>query len=127
MVTHNSKIIEQFTLQAKPFSQVPGHADSLDKLVELSKVNSNSIVLDLACGPGLVACEFAKVAKHVTGIDITPAIIDQAKKRQSDNHLENLDWKTGDVNNLPFDDKTFDVVVTRLFISSLYQSESCFG
>ena len=111
MSTHNSKIIEQFTLQAKPFSQVPGHADSLNKLVELSKVNSNSSVLDLACGPGLVACEFAKVAKHVTGIDITPAMIEQAKTRQVDNKLQNLDWKIGDVTTLPFDNKTFDVVV----------------
>jgi ubiquinone/menaquinone biosynthesis C-methylase UbiE len=113
MSTHNSKIIEQFTLQAKPFSEVPGHADSLNKLVELSKANSNSTVLDLACGPGLVSCEFAKVAKNVTGIDITPAMIEQARKRQQDNHLQNVDWKIGDVTTLPFEDKSFDVVVTR--------------
>ena len=35
-------------------------------------------LLDVACGPGLVACAFARVAKEVTGIDLTPAMIDEA-------------------------------------------------
>ena len=39
-------------------------------------------VLDVACGPGLVACALAEVARSVTGIDLTPAMIDQARTRQ---------------------------------------------
>ena len=44
----------------------------------MRKVTSKDSVLDVACGPGMVACEFAKVAHHVTGIDITEKIIEQA-------------------------------------------------
>ena len=113
MTTHNEKIIEQFSLQAVPFTQVPGHSDSIPMLIELSGVAKDSILLDLACGPGIVACEFAKHAKHVTGIDITPAMIEQAKKRQEQHHLNNMTWKMGDVTTLPFSDQSFTTVVTR--------------
>ena len=40
-------------------------------------------VLDVACGPGLVACALAPAARHVTGIDITPAMIEQARPGSS--------------------------------------------
>ena len=113
MTTHNERIIEQFSLQAVPFTQVPGHSDSINMLIELSGATQDSTVLDLACGPGIVACEFAKHAKHVTGIDITPAMIEQAKKRQQENHLDNVEWKIGDVTSLPFPDHSFSTVVTR--------------
>ena len=46
----------------------------------------------MACGPGLVACEVAKVARHVTGIDLTPAMIEQARGRQQSLGLANLTW-----------------------------------
>lgn len=82
-------------------------------LIELSGVTKDSTVLDLACGPGIVACEFARHAKHVTGIDITPAMIEQAKKRQQEHHLNNVNWKIGDVTALPFPDHHFSTVVTR--------------
>ncbi|MBU3605807.1 class I SAM-dependent methyltransferase [Polynucleobacter sp. MWH-Creno-3A4] len=113
MTTHNERIVEQFSLQAVPFTQVPGHSDSINMLIEFSGASQDSTVLDLACGPGIVACEFARHAKHVTGIDITPAMIEQAKKRQQENHLDNVEWKIGDVTALPFPDHSFSTVVTR--------------
>jgi predicted TPR repeat methyltransferase len=35
----------------------------------------------VACGPGLVACTLAEVARQVTGLDLTPAMIGQAQAR----------------------------------------------
>jgi ubiquinone/menaquinone biosynthesis C-methylase UbiE len=111
--THQSKIIDQFSRQAIPFAQVPGHFDAMQILIELSKVCIGDTVLDVACGPGMVACEFAKHAKHVTGIDITPAMIQQAEKRQKDLRLKNLTWAIGDAVPLPYDDNSFLLVLTR--------------
>lgn len=68
---HDALIVDQFTKQAVPFTQLKGHLDSVQTLIEWSTVASDDLVLDVACGPGLVACEFAKVARRVTGIDIT--------------------------------------------------------
>jgi ubiquinone/menaquinone biosynthesis C-methylase UbiE len=110
---HNQAIVEQFSQQAIPFSELPGHSQSIQMLIELSGVMTSDDVLDVACGPGLVACEFALHAGHVTGIDITPQMIEQAKERQKDKQLSNLSWQVGDVLPLPFPDAHFSIVLTR--------------
>ena len=110
---HDAEIIDQFTKQAIPFTQLKFHSDLIQMLIELSKVTSNDLVLDVACGPGLVACEFAKVSRHVTGIDITEKMIEQAKKRQMKLRLTNVSWSIGTVSSLPYDSASFSVVVTR--------------
>jgi ubiquinone/menaquinone biosynthesis C-methylase UbiE len=110
---HDEKIIDQFTKQAIPFAELSGHLDAVQMLIELSKVSSKDTVLDVACGPGLVACEFAKVAREVKGIDITDKMIEQAKERQKQLGLANISWDIGTVLPLPYDSDSFSVVVTR--------------
>jgi ubiquinone/menaquinone biosynthesis C-methylase UbiE len=111
--THREKIVEQFSRQAIPFARVPGHLDALQLLVELSGVGREDTVLDVACGPGLVACEFARHAGTVTGIDITPTMIEQAEQRQVELGLGNLCWQVGEAVPLPFSDEAFSLVITR--------------
>ncbi|MGH9739509.1 MAG: class I SAM-dependent methyltransferase [Candidatus Acidiferrales bacterium] len=111
--SHNEAIIEQFTRQAEPFSRRHGQQEMLDLMLRLSRVGSSDVVLDVACGPGIVACSFAAIARHVTGIDITPAMLDRARALQQERSLRNLEWKCGDVNPLPFSDGGFSLVVTR--------------
>ena len=69
---HQAEIVAQFTRQAIPFTQVPGHLDSLSLLVEMAQVTDEDSVLDLACGPGLVTCEFARHARHVSVLGAAP-------------------------------------------------------
>ncbi len=89
------------------------HMDAIGILKEMSGVSNDDLVLDVACGPGLVACEFAKHAKYITGIDLTEAMIDQAQKRQRELSLDNVKWVTGNAVPIPFDDDTFSLVITR--------------
>ncbi|MDR4484603.1 MAG: methyltransferase domain-containing protein [Nitrospirales bacterium] len=110
---HNDSIISQFSLQAVPFAELPGHSQSLDMLVQFSGVCARDTVLDVACGPGIVACEFAKHAAHVTGLDLTPTMIEEAVKRQQEQNLTNMSWHIGDVLPLPFPNAHFSCVVTR--------------
>ncbi|HWI40635.1 MAG TPA: methyltransferase domain-containing protein, partial [Verrucomicrobiae bacterium] len=79
---HRAAILDQFARQAIPFTRVPGHLDSLQLLISLSGAGPDDDVLDVACGPGIVSCAFARHARSVTGIDITPAMIAEARKRQ---------------------------------------------
>src|SRR3954471_6054230 len=99
MASHNSRILDQFTRQAVPFSQSPSvsNQEALNFIVQSSGVGAADTVLDVACGPGLLACAFARVAKHATGIDITPAMLEQAHKAQQEQGLANVSWQQGDV------------------------------
>ncbi|MCW5782862.1 MAG: methyltransferase domain-containing protein [Nitrospirales bacterium] len=110
---HHDTIISQFTLQAVPFAELPGHSASMDMLVQFSGVGARDTVLDVACGPGIVACELAKHAAHVTGLDLTPTMIEEAGKRQQEQNLTNVSWHIGDVLPLPFPSAHFSCVVTR--------------
>ena len=89
---HNDLIIDQFTKQAIPFTQNAAHSAeyAIKRLVTLSNVSKNDTVLDVAYGSGLVSCELAKVVHHVTGIDITPAIIEQANLLRQQKNLCNI-------------------------------------
>lgn len=110
---HDRLVIEQFTKQAVPFSKMPGHAASVDILVRLARPSASDEVLDVACGPGMVACSFAPLAGHVTGIDLTPGMIDRARSLQAEKGLANLTWVVGPAAPLPFPDAAFGVVLTR--------------
>jgi ubiquinone/menaquinone biosynthesis C-methylase UbiE len=112
---HNESIISQFSKQAIPFTQLSEHSNQygLELMVELAKPQKGDTVLDVACGPGIVACQLAKFVSYVTGIDITPAMIEQAKQMQKEKKLNNLTWEIGDILTLPFDDSSFSLVITR--------------
>jgi len=110
---HNNKVIEQFSKQAVPFTQIKGHYDSVDTVISISEVSLNDRVLDIACGTGIVTCEFAKYAKDVVGLDITKDMIAQAIKMQNENSLTNMKFDLGTVEDLPYEDDSFDIVFTR--------------
>ncbi len=111
--SHQKHIVEQFTRQAIPFANLLRHLDALELLLKMAQPGESDTVLDVACGPGLVACAFAPYAGQVTGIDITPAMIEQARKRQQEQGLANLDWLVGDALPLPWPDNSFSLVITR--------------
>ena len=108
-------ILDQFTRQAVPFSTAPGIRDeeALRLLVTASGAGPADSVLDVACGPGLVVAAFARVARHVTGIDLTPAMIDRARALVRERGLANVTLTVGDVRPLPYEDGAFSLVVSR--------------
>ena len=110
---HNDNIIKQFSKQAIPFTKIKGHYDSIDTIISISEVSQNSTVLDIACGTGIVTCEFAKYAKNVIGLDITQDMLTQAIKIQEEKELTNIKFDLGNVESLPYESNSFDIVFTR--------------
>ena len=112
---HRDAILDQFTRQAVPFATAPSIRDqtALRLVIEFSGCGADDTVLDVACGPGILACAFAKVARHVTGIDLTPAMLDRARALASEQRLGNVTWQPGDVLPLPYADASFTLVVSR--------------
>jgi ubiquinone/menaquinone biosynthesis C-methylase UbiE len=110
---HKQTVVDQFSKQADHFAKLPGHAEADALFVRMAEVGPGDEVLDVACGPGLVACAVAPYARRVTGIDLTPAMIERARALQAERGLANLDWLVGDVTPLPFPGARFSVVLTR--------------
>ena len=89
---HDTKIVDQFTRWAKPFADLPVHSDvdGMARTLAAAGIEPDMEVLDVACGPGIVTCAAAPHARHVTGIDLTPAMIEQARERQRNAGLINV-------------------------------------
>src|SRR5215467_9411991 len=115
MPTHRDSILDQFTRQAIPFSTAPSIKDelALTLLIEFSGAGPDDTVLDVACGGGIVVCAFARVVRHATGIDLTPAMIERARALQAEQALSNVAWRQGDVLPLPWPDGSFSIVTSR--------------
>src|SRR3954451_24258538 len=115
MTSNAGIVVDQFTRQAAPFANAAAmrDEDALRLLVEFSGATAADTVLDVACGPGLVVAAFARVARHATGIDLTPAMIDKAREHAAALALSNVDWHVGNVLPLPFADRAFSLVVSR--------------
>lgn len=115
MHTHNDTVIDQFTRQADAFAAARPIRDeqALDLLVAACRAAPGDAALDVACGPGLVACAFAEVVRTVVGIDLTPAMLDKGRALAAEKNLGNVSFRTGDVNALPFKDASFSIVTSR--------------
>lgn len=82
------------------------------RLVRFAGIGRGNEVLDVACGTGVVALTAARLGARVTGVDLTPALIEHARQNAAIMNLQ-VEWHEGNVEALPFDDARFDVVVSQ--------------
>jgi ubiquinone/menaquinone biosynthesis C-methylase UbiE len=82
-----------------------------EAVVERAGVEAGMDVLDVACGTGNATIPAAKAGARVTGLDFAPALLAIARERSADAMVE-IDWIEGDAQELPFDDASFDRVVS---------------
>ncbi len=66
-------------------------------------------LLDAGCGPAPMISLLAEKYpnRHYTGLDLTPAMIEQAKKK----NIPNAEFVVGDCENFPFDENSFDAII----------------
>lgn len=81
-------------------------------LVETVGVDPGDAVLDVACGTGNVAITAARRGADVTGLDITPAMLEAARENAALAGVTDVDWHEGDATDLPFADDAFDVTLS---------------
>jgi SAM-dependent methyltransferase len=112
---HRGLILDQFTRQAQLFSTAAPitNEGALGMIVEAARPRSDDTMLDIACGGGLVVCAFAPHVAQATGIDMTPAMLDQARKLAAEKGLTNVAFRQGDATALPFADASFAIVTSR--------------
>jgi SAM-dependent methyltransferase len=82
------------------------------KLVKFAQVGCGERVLDVGCGTGVVAVTAARLGAKVTGLDLTPALLERARENASIAGLD-IEFIEGDAEALPFPDASFDVVLSQ--------------
>jgi SAM-dependent methyltransferase len=82
------------------------------QLVKFARVKSGDGVLDVACGTGVVAVTAARAGARVTGVDLTPELLERARENATLAKVS-IDFHEGDVEKLSFDDNEFDVVLSQ--------------
>ena len=113
--THQELIRDQFTRQAQLFSTAAPITNeaALEMIVQAARPSPADAMLDIACGGGLVVCAFAPQVRHATGLDMTAAMLDQARKLAADKGLDNVEFRQGDATALPYPDASFAIVTSR--------------
>lgn len=81
-------------------------------LTRLIRIHPCDSVLDVACGNGNTAITARRQGANVTGIDITPELLSLAIEEEKIAQVNDIVWKEGDAQNLPFEDESFDVVLS---------------
>lgn len=82
-------------------------------LVRYAGVQGGQAVLDAGTGTGVVAITARNLGARVTGLDLTPALLAQARESATLAGHHDVAWHEGDVEALPFPDAAFDVVLSQ--------------
>ena len=83
------------------------------KLVEACSIGSGMRVLDVAAGTGNASIPAAKTGADVTASDLTPELFDAGRQRAEAEGVT-LQWVEADAENLPFEDESYDVVMSSI-------------
>jgi SAM-dependent methyltransferase len=99
-----------WTLAIQEMSWVEQTKEQVEFIWEVLALNGQEVILDLACGFGRHALEFARRGCRVIGVDITKAYIDEAKNQANKQGLD-ASFICTDLRNLHFSEE-FDVVLS---------------
>lgn len=107
-------IRDRFTRTAEAFGafSVTYRAQFADRLGEMMNARPEERAVDLACGPGTLALQFAKKVRWVYGVDLTPAMLVRARGTAENEGLRNLAFTLGNALALPIADGALDLAVT---------------
>jgi ubiquinone/menaquinone biosynthesis C-methylase UbiE len=83
------------------------------RLVDACGIGADMTVLDVAAGTGNASIPAAERGADVTASDLTPELFEAGRQRAEAAGVE-LDWVEADAENLPFDDGSYDVVMSSI-------------
>ena len=86
-------------------------ADVGELVVSRAGITRGMKVLDVACGTGNAARPAARAGAQVTGLDLVPRLLESGRAKASAEGLD-IDWREGDAEDLPFEDGSFDRVLS---------------
>jgi arsenite methyltransferase len=94
------------------------------------ELRPNLNILDLACGTGFPLLELAQVygtSCQVTGIDIWKEAVERARLKLNVYQFPNVKILEADATNLPFQESTFDLIISHLGVNNFADQEAVFA
>lgn len=118
---HKDRVKKEFSKQVKALAHAPFFTDQeiIEKIKNAAKLSEKMKVLDAGCGPGIITEALAPNVKELVAYDLTPKMVEAARIRCESAGLNNVEYKTGMIESLPYDDEYFDSVVSRLVMHHL--------
>jgi SAM-dependent methyltransferase len=116
----------------KELSVIPADANlglSCGNPTALASLKKGEIVLDLGSGAGFDSFLAAKIvgrAGKVIGVDMTPEMIEKARENARKGKYTNVEFRLGEIENIPAGDKTADVVISNCVINLSSDKERVF-
>jgi SAM-dependent methyltransferase len=110
--SHQLKESLKNSWMAGDFGKIAEHsAREAERFVARLNIVPDSKVLDVACGTGNLAIPAARAGAQVTGLDIAPNLLEQARERAAREKLE-VRFDEGDAEQLPYATEEFDLVMS---------------
>ena len=88
-----------------------------------SELESTQKILDIGTGTGIIPFSICPKVKYVVATDISPEMIKIAKQKQVCSVFGNIEFQVQDAYNLPFPDKSFDLVIAANLLHLLFEPE----
>jgi SAM-dependent methyltransferase len=107
------KLVHRATWAAGDYAAVARHIDEAPPRDLLSRmdIHPGQRVLDVATGTGNLALRAAAAGAQVIGLDLTPELFDTARARAAAHDVV-VEWVEGDAEELPYEDESFDRVLS---------------
>ena len=97
---------------AGDFGEIAKHIETgAEEFIARLELKPGTRLLDVACGSGNLAIPAARAGAIVTGVDIAPNLLEQARARAASEGLT-IQFDEGDAENLPYPDAAFETVVS---------------
>jgi SAM-dependent methyltransferase len=116
----------------KELSVIPEEANlglSCGNPTAVAGLKKGETVLDLGSGAGFdcfLAAKQVGTDGKVIGVDMTPEMIEKARANAAKNRVENVDFRFGEIENLPVEDNSVDVVISNCVINLSSSKEKVF-
>ena len=127
---------DNYTIMSEDYTHLKGYVADADLGLgcglptEFALLKSGNTVVDLGSGAGndaFVARSIVGETGHVIGIDMTDAMIEKAVANAKKLNFSNVEFRLGDIENIPVDSKTADVVVSNCVMNLVPNKQKAFS
>lgn len=95
----------------------------------IASLKEGEVVLDLGSGTGFdafIASPMVGKAGRVIGVDMTDEMLEKARENAKNGNYANVEFRKGDIENLPVDDNSIDVIISNCVINLAPDKEKVF-